>query len=105
MGNIMSKSTSSCCGSSVSYAEQFVYEAEIFKALAHPARVAIVHALADGAVCACELADVAQCSAPTTSRHLTVLRHAGVISSKREGKMIFYALERPCVLKFLDCLK
>lgn len=76
---------------------------ETFKALAHPARLAIVHALADGPVCACDLAHMANSTASTTSRHLTVLRHAGIISNDRQGQQIFYRLERPCVLTFMDC--
>jgi ArsR family transcriptional regulator len=78
-------------------------QAETFKALAHPARLAIVHALANGPVCACELANIADSTASTTSRHLTVLRHAGIISCSRDGKKIFYRLERPCVLTFTQC--
>jgi DNA-binding transcriptional ArsR family regulator len=77
--------------------------ADTFKALAHPARLAIVHALADGPICAYDLSEIADSSASTTSRHLTVLRHAGIISKSREGQQIFYQLERPCVLTFMDC--
>lgn len=78
-------------------------QAETFKALAHPARLAIVYALANGPICACELANIAKSTNSTTSRHLTVLRHAGIISCKRHGKEIHYTLERPCVLTFTEC--
>lgn len=84
-------------------ATQLADLAETFKALAHPARLAIVHALADGPVCACELADIAKSTASTTSRHLTVLRHAGIIANERHGKEIHYQLARSCVLQFMDC--
>ena len=77
--------------------------AETFKALGHPARLAIAHALADGPVCACELANIARSSNSTTSRHLTVLRHAGIISKSRRGQQIFYTLERPCLLSMMNC--
>jgi len=79
-------------------------QAEVFKALGHPGRMAIVHALGDGEVCACELAAAAGCAASTTSRHLTVLRHAGVIADERRGQQIFYRLSCPCVLTFAECL-
>ena len=82
---------------------KLVAQAETFKALAHPARLAIVHALANGPVCACDLAEVAASTPSTTSRHLSVLRHAGVVSCTRDGKKIFYQLDRPCVLTFMDC--
>ena len=79
-------------------------QAEVFKALGHPGRMAIVHALGHGAVCACELATAAGCAASTTSRHLTVLRHAGVIADERRGQQIFYRLSCPCVLAFAECI-
>lgn len=80
-------------------------QAETFKALAHPARVTIVHALgnAEEPVCACDLAEVAMSTPSTASRHLGVLRQAGIVSSQRRGQQIFYRLERPCVLTFMEC--
>lgn len=83
---------------------QMRHQAEVFKALAHPGRMAIVHALAGGPVCACELAEAAGCTPSTASRHLTVLRHSGVISDERRGQQIFYHLRFPCVLNFAECL-
>ena len=62
------------------------------------------HALADGEVCACDLAVVAGCSPPTASRHLMVLRHAGLISDERRGQQVFYRLTCPCVLTFAQCI-
>ena len=79
-------------------------QAEVFKALGHPGRMAIVHALSAGEVCACDLATVAGCAPSTTSRHLTVLRHAGLITDERRGQQIFYRLSCPCVLTFADCI-
>ncbi|MEI8039440.1 MAG: metalloregulator ArsR/SmtB family transcription factor [Verrucomicrobiota bacterium] len=79
-------------------------QAEVFKALGHPGRMAMVHALADGEVCACELATVAGCAPSTTSRHLTVLKHAGLIADERRGQQVFYRLSCPCVLTFAECI-
>ena len=79
-------------------------QAEVFKALGHPGRMAIVHALGSGEVCACELATVAGCAASTASRHLSVLRHAELIADERRGQQIFYRLTCPCVLTFAQCL-
>jgi ArsR family transcriptional regulator len=80
-------------------------QAEVFKALGHPGRMAIIHALAGGPVCACDLAAVAACTPPTASRHLSVLRQAGLIEDERRGQQIFYHLTYPCVLSFADCLR
>lgn len=79
-------------------------QAEVFKALGHPGRMAIVHALGNGEVCACELAAVAGVAASTASRHLGVLRQAGLIADERRGQQIFYRLTCPCVLTFAHCL-
>lgn len=80
-------------------------QADVFKALGHRARMAMVHALAGGPVCACELARAAGCGLSTASRHLTVLRHAGIIADERRGQQIFYRLVFPCVLTFAECLE
>lgn len=79
-------------------------QAQVFKALGHFGRMAMLHALADGEVCACELAQAAGCSPSTASRHLLVLRHAGLIADERRGQQIFYRLSCPCVLTFAQCL-
>jgi ArsR family transcriptional regulator len=79
-------------------------QAEVFKALGHPGRMAIVHALGNGEVCACELAAVAGVAASTASRHLGVLRQAELIADERRGQQIFYRLTCPCVLTFAHCL-
>ena len=80
-------------------------QAEVFSALGHASRMAIIHRLENGPVCACDLAEAAGCSPSTTSRHLTVLRHAGLIEDERRGKQVFYHLTCPCVLTFADCVE
>jgi ArsR family transcriptional regulator len=83
---------------------QWLRQAQVFKALGHFGRMAILHALADGEVCACELAAAAGCSPSTASRHLLLLRHAGLIADERRGQQIFYRLSCPCVLTFAECI-
>ena len=80
-------------------------QAGVFKALAHPGRMAMVHALANGPLPATQLATVAACTAPTASRHLAVLRTAGVVRDERRGQQIFYHLSYPCVLTFAECIE
>lgn len=65
----------------------------------------MLHALKDGPVCACKLAEAAGCEPSTASRHLTVLRHAGVVAAERRGQQIFYRLALDCVVKFAACLE
>lgn len=64
-----------------------------FKALADPARVAIVNRLAAAEeVCVCDLTAVLDLSQPTVSHHLRVLREAGLVESSRRGTWAFYRL-------------
>ena len=78
--------------------------AEIFKALGHPARLAMVVALGDGERCVCELRELVGSDMSTVSKHLTVLRHAGLVDAEKRGKQMFYSLRLKCALGFLQCV-
>ncbi|GAB4240342.1 MAG: metalloregulator ArsR/SmtB family transcription factor [Candidatus Methylacidiphilales bacterium] len=78
----------------------------IFRALGHPARVRIVRELA--AVeekCVCELVAECRLAWSTVSRHLSVLREAGVIADEKRGLQVFYRLTLPCAARFIDCIE
>jgi len=77
---------------------------EVFKALGNPARLALVRTLMDGEHCVCDLVQVVGLGWSTTSRHLDVLRAAGVAASEKRGQKIFYRLELACVGQFIGCL-
>ncbi|MEJ2515912.1 MAG: metalloregulator ArsR/SmtB family transcription factor [Gammaproteobacteria bacterium] len=77
----------------------------VFKALGHPARVTMVRELAVGERCVCELVQAAGLGWSTVSRHLAVLRDAGVVSHEKRGLQVFYRLELPCVTHFIRCLE
>lgn len=80
-------------------------DVEILKALAHPVRLGIVKALhSRGELCACEICGLFECDRTTASKHLAVLRQAGIVDYERYGKMIIYRLEMPCVSVFLRCI-
>lgn len=79
--------------------------AEFFKALGHPTRLWIVEQLTTGEHCVCEFVEAVGDKFPTISRHLSILKDAGVIAGRREGKAIFYRLACPCIKKMLECLK
>lgn len=78
---------------------------EVFKALGHPARVTMVRALAEGERCVCELVEAVGLSWSTVSRHLSVLRAAGVVADEKRGLQVFYRLRLPCVSRFITCLE
>lgn len=84
--------------------------AGVFKALGHPARLAMVERLAQGECCVCELMEAEmggarKLSGPTISQHLLVLKNAGIIADEKRGKRIFYRLRMPCLANIAICVK
>jgi len=78
----------------------------VFRALAHPARVRIVRELSGGGEkCVCDLVEACGLGWSTVSRHLSVLREAGVVTDEKRGLQVFYCLRLKCVSRFLDCLE
>lgn len=78
--------------------------AEILKAMAHPARLFMMEELARGERCVCELREMVGTDLSTVSKHLTILRNAGLVEVDRRGAQVFYSLTVPCILRFLDCI-
>jgi ArsR family transcriptional regulator len=78
--------------------------APVFKALGHPARLQIVERLAGGERCVCELVEAVGFGWSTVSRHLSVLKAAGVIEDEKRGLQVYYRLALPCVTSFIACL-
>lgn len=80
--------------------------AKILKALAHPARLLIVDELAQaGERCVCELTEMIGSDMSTVSRHLAVLKGAGLVEDDKRGQMVFYRLRVKCILNFFDCVE
>ncbi len=84
---------------------EFEARAKVFKALGHPTRLFIVHQLADGEKCVCELTEMIGSDMSTVSRHLSQLKEAGILDQRKQGAMIFYRLRTPCVLNFFQCVE
>jgi ArsR family transcriptional regulator len=84
---------------------KFKNHARIIKALAHPTRLFIVDELSRGERCVCELKDMIGVEMPTVSRHLGVLKGAGILEDKKRGLQVFYRLRVPCVLNFFKCVE
>jgi ArsR family transcriptional regulator len=81
--------------------EEAVATAELFKALADPARVRIVNLLATAGepVCACNLNEPVGLSQPTVSHHLKKLVDAGLLEREQRGKWAYFSLKRDAVEK------
>ena len=78
--------------------------AAVFKALSHPDRLRMVEELADGERCVCDLVDKVDSAWSTVSRHLSVLKEAGIVADEKRGLQVFYRLSLPCVPSFMTCL-
>jgi DNA-binding transcriptional ArsR family regulator len=82
---------------------RFKAQAQIMKALSHPTRLLIVQELAGGEKCVCELTDIAGVDTSTISKHLSVMKNAGVVECEKRGTSIYYSLKMKCVMNFFVC--
>ena len=82
---------------------RYAARAHIVKALAHPARLLIVDELASKPLCVCAIRDLVGSDISTVSKHLSVLRNAGILESEKRGAQVYYRLRCPCVVNFFTC--
>jgi len=79
--------------------------ARIAKAMAHPSRLLIMDALAQQELCVCDLTELVGSDQSTVSKHLAVLRTAGIVELRKEGTMAFYRLKVTCLEGFWGCIE
>jgi len=87
---------------------QAKYEARarIVKAMAHPTRLFLVDELSRrGERCVCELTAMVGADMSTVSRHLAMLKGAGIIEDEKRGSQVYYRLRVKCVLNFFECVE
>jgi ArsR family transcriptional regulator len=83
-----------------------IYElkAEVLSAAGHPIRLAAMEYLRDGERCVCEIAQHVGAQRSNVSRHLSVLRNAGILAQRKDGLKMMYSLKTPCILTFMECI-
>jgi ArsR family transcriptional regulator len=79
-------------------------QAEIFQAIAHPIRLAVIDVLSDGEKCVCDIARQVDAKRSNVSRHLSVMLKAGVLDVRRDGLKMIYKLKMACVPGFVSCV-
>lgn len=84
---------------------KFEARASIIKALAHPTRLFIVDEIAKGERCVCELTEMIGADMSTVSKHLSVLKLAGLVSDEKRGLMVYYRLTTPCLTGLFNCVE
>jgi ArsR family transcriptional regulator len=85
--------------------ERFTARAAVLKALAHPARLYMVDELSRGERCVRDLEALVGSDISTVSKHLAVLRGAGIVASEKRGAQVFYRLAMTCVTGFFGCVE
>ncbi len=76
-------------------------KAELFKAMAHPARIRALEVLAGGEQSVGELANLVGLEISALSQQLAVLRRAGVVATRREGNTVHYSLRDQKIAQML----
>ena len=84
---------------------RYELQAEVLKALAHPLRLAIIQFLAEEEKCVCDIVEYTGTSQSNISRHLSIMKRAGILSDRKEGLSVYYRLNMPCALNFFQCVK
>jgi DNA-binding transcriptional ArsR family regulator len=74
--------------------DDFFEAAEVFRQLCDGTRLKLLWLLSVGETCGCDLAETLGITAPAVSHHLRSLRQAGLISYRREGKVVYYSLAK-----------
>jgi ArsR family transcriptional regulator len=80
-------------------------KAELFRALAHPARIRILEVLAEGERSVGEVAPLVGIELSHLSQQLAVLRRAGLVATRKEGSTVFYAVRDPATVALLAAAK
>lgn len=84
--------------------QQKVYEgrAAVLKALGQPTRLQILDLLKEGERCVCEIFPAINQEQANVSKHLSILKQAGILESRKEGLRIIYRIKSPEVLELLE---
>ena len=80
------------------------FRAKIFNALSDPARLEIIEFLRDGEKCVCEITPHLKLAQPVVSRHLKILKNAGLVTRRKKGTWHMYSIAHPEILDVIDGL-
>lgn len=79
-------------------------KAEIFKAIGHPLRLAILEFIKDGEKTVTEIVDFLENEQSNVSRHLGVLKQTGIVDCRKDGLNVYYSLKIGCILNAAVCI-
>lgn len=76
----------------------------VVKAMAHRTRLLVMETLMHGERCVNELTEMAGCDITTLSKHLAVMKRAGLLSCEKRGLNVYYRIACPCFGEFFRCI-
>ncbi|UCC81158.1 MAG: winged helix-turn-helix transcriptional regulator [Candidatus Zixiibacteriota bacterium] len=79
--------------------------ARVIKAMAHSSRLFIIEELAKKERCVRDLTEMIGSDVSTVSKHLSILREAGIVEDEKRGLQVYYSLKMPCILNFFGCVE
>jgi ArsR family transcriptional regulator len=85
--------------------QQYEARARVIRAMAHPSRLLIIDELNLGEKCVGELRDAIGADTSTVSKHLSVMKNAGIVADEKRGTMVYYRLRVPCITNFFGCVE
>ena len=85
--------------------ELYEARAKIAKALAHPTRLLMLDALQQGELCVCEMTDIAGVDQSTVSKHLAILKDAGLVGLRKHKSSSYYRITCTCLDGFFGCIE
>lgn len=85
--------------------ELYKAKAAVLKALGHPTRLWIADQLSQGERCVCEFVKEIDADFSTVSKHLNILKQAGIVEDEKRGLNVYYKLKVPCILNSMSCVE
>ncbi len=81
------------------------FKSEIFQALSHPTRIAIVETLRDGEMATGKMIEKLGLEQANASQHLSILRAKQIVVSRKVGNQVFYSLRDAALIEVLDIMR
>ena len=85
--------------------EKLKLKAEVFKAMGHPLRLGVIEFLQNGEMCVCDIVAHVGTEISNVSKHLSILKKAGIVADRRDGLKIMYRLNMTCACDFTRCVE
>lgn len=85
--------------------KKYKKRSDTIKALAHPTRLFIIDFLSSGEKCVCEIVEQVGADTSTISKHLLVMKNAGLVEDEKRGLNVFYKMTCPCITNLFECLE